>query len=98
MAFPLLPATLLLITAGLASLNYFVPPEQLPSVPPTTPLEPDYVPPFAGGQCLVNYKGILDVRRTANPSQRLVYSWGSGGSGTLIAVGDNPPVSAWGGV
>jgi hypothetical protein len=52
MAFPLLPATLLLITAGLAALDYFLPPEPLPSAPDTEPITPPYTPPFTGGQCV----------------------------------------------
>jgi len=51
MIFPLLPATLLLVTAGLITLNYFVPPEQDAPAPDTEPIQQPFTPPFTGGQC-----------------------------------------------
>lgn len=62
----------------------------------SSPVAEPYTPPFTGGQCTFAYRGILDVRTATNPNQRLIYSWGPGGSGSFIAVGANPPTSAWG--
>lgn len=77
--------------AGLAYLRRAL----LPDAPSASAVSEPYTPPFAGGQCTFAYRGILDVRVSTNPSQRLIYSWGSGGSGSFIAVGSNPPTSSW---
>lgn len=55
MAFPLVPATLLLITAGLATLDWFLPPDADAPAPDTEPIAPPYTPPYTGGQCNVLY-------------------------------------------
>lgn len=68
MAFPLLPATLGLIAAGLAALDYFLPPEPANPAPPTFPIAPPFEPPFEGGQCTgVIY--LFDLSRNGNVVQ-----------------------------
>lgn len=62
MAFPLLPATLLLIAGGLAALDFFLPPEAEAPAPDTEPIAPPYTPPFPGGQCATLYDITYEVK------------------------------------
>lgn len=98
MAFPLLPATLLLISAGLAALDYFVPPEVDDPVLPTEPIDPPYSPPFNGGQCsgVVYDVTMSEIRRRRSDPSIVDYNQNftvrvKGAIGGLTVLQQSPP-------